>query len=228
MEWWYLAVPLIMFLGVTSAQDTDENGLVIEPEFESEIHETAQPLEKLHWIDEKEDFITEPEETLLTEPEKSLVVEPVITPIIEPEIAASTATEETKKTPYEVIDNLPQWVDEVTSVCPWRSASDEHQQGYVRLIRTKKEGANHLYVQWMQKLPPNKDVALATRMIEEIAQGPKLAIEFPEQQLHSRFCKLTAYARSLENNNNYRISLKVEEPGKYQFELVQVLGRSSR
>lgn len=135
---------------------------------------------------------------------------------------------ETEETPLEVIYNLPQWVDEVTSVCPWRSASDEQQQGYIRLIRTKENGANLLYVQWMQKLPPNKDVALATRVIDEIAQGPRLKIELPQQELHSRFCKLTAYARSLDSSNDYRIKLKLDEPGKYQFELVQVLGRSSR
>ncbi len=201
MEWWHLAVPLLMYFGVTSAKDTDENGLTIEPPAVVAVEAAVQPLEKMYLVDVKEKPSSEIKETPSVEAEKS---------------------------PYEIIENLPQWVQEVTSVCPWRSAADEHQQGYIRLIRAEKEGANQLYIQWMQKLPPNKDKALVTRVIKEIEQGPRLAIELPVQQLHSRFCKLTAYARSLENNNNYRISLKIEEPGAYQFELIQVLGRSSR
>lgn len=133
-----------------------------------------------------------------------------------------------EQSPLEIIYNLPQWVDEVTSVCPWRSASNEEQQGYIRLIRTEENGANQLYVQWMQKLPPNKDVALATRVIEEIAQGPRLKIELPQQEMHSRYCKLSAYAHSLDSNDQYRLKLKLEAPGKYQFERVKALGRNSR
>lgn len=201
MEWWYLLVPLLIFSGVTNAQDRDQNGLLIEETTELSDNKPVEPLEELHLVKE----------------ETPLVV-----------VAEKEPLEQNEKTAYEVIYNLPQWVDEVTSVCPWRSASDEHLQGYIRLIRTEQDGANQLYVQWMQKVPPNKDMALATRLVDEVKKGPRLAIELPEQQLHSRFCKLTAYARDLDSNNNYRVSLKIEEPGKYQYELIQVLGRSSR
>lgn len=203
MEWWYLLVPLLVFFGVTNAQNRDQNGLLIEETTELAANEPVKPLEEMHLV--KEDA-------------------PLVVEVVE----EKEPIEKTEKTAYEVIYNLPQWVDEVTSVCPWRSASDKHLQGYIRLIRTEQEGANQLYVQWMQKVPPNKDMAIATRLVDEVEKGPRLAIELPEQQLHSRFCKLTAYARDLDSNNNYRISLKIEEPGKYQYELIQVLGRSSR
>lgn len=203
MEWWYLLVPLLVFFGVTNAQNRDQNGLLIEETTELAANEPVKPLEEMHLV--KEDA-------------------PLVVEVVE----EKEPIKKTEKTAYEVIYNLPQWVDEVTSVCPWRSASDEQLQGYIRLIRTEQEGANQLYVQWMQKVPPNKDMAIATRLVDEVEKGPRLAIELPEQHLHSRFCKLTAYARDLDSNNNYRISLKIEEPGKYQYELIQVLGRSSR
>lgn len=149
---------------------------------------------------------------------------------------ANTATEPLEEmhfidgieNPDDWIHRLPPWVQEVTSVCPWRSKTDKEQQGYIRLIRTQKEGGNELYIQWIQRIPPKKDEAMATRKVVEVTQGPALIIELPEQELHSRFCTLTAYARRLDNNADFRIKLKIQEPGEYEYERIQVLSRNSR
>ena len=149
-----LSTPAALLLGLTmslsgvalsNANEYDQNGLLLEPHIR-----TAEPI------------FQEAEPAVNTAQPAENAVEPSVN---KAEYLEEMHLADADDASLKVIYNLPQWVDEVTSVCPWRSASDEQQQGYIRLIRTEVEGANQLYVQWIQKLPPNKDVALATREI---------------------------------------------------------------
>lgn len=128
---------------------------------------------------------------------------------------------------YSVIYKMPHWVDEVQPVCKWKSSSNGHFQGYVRLTLTQVGAGNQLYVQWMQSgLNEQEDKVLSTRVIEEL-EGRHFRFAMPSAKIFPDHCLLSTQVQG-EDKLSYRIELRLREPGQYSYKQVRALGATER
>lgn len=126
---------------------------------------------------------------------------------------------------YSAVYQMPAWVQQVHSLCPWQSKSDDLLQGHVRLTHGRFADQDRLYVQWLKKQPNNYlDELLSTREIEELNKV-RLRIAAISPHLASNQCELTIKAKSLDDEYTYRLEIQIKEPGRYQYLQIKELSR---
>lgn len=163
-----------------------------------------------------------------TEPESSTATMPVPKPFViekvveEPMDYNYSDDERLADKRFSVVYNMPLWVKDVATLCPWQSKSNDQLQGYIRLVHGQFNDGDRLYAQWIKRGTSGLAAAvLSTRELGELNQQ-KMTIQFPKERIFTDFCELTMAARGY-NGQQYRLELKLSEPGQYRLNIIRRL-----
>lgn len=123
--------------------------------------------------------------------------------------------------PLVDIYKLPVWIDAVARVCPWQSSAG---QGYIRLVRTDRNGHHGLYLQWIRKgIAGTLTQPISTIPVAELESDYLVRITMPKAQLEQHSCGLSARAESVISERRYQFEFIVKGPGDYSLSVTQLL-----
>ncbi len=133
----------------------------------------------------------------------------------------SEASAEGETWPFAGVYKMPVWVDQVQSVCPWKSDAGE---GYIRIIRTNMKGLHGIYLQWIRKgIAGSETQAISTVLVEELEGQYQVHLQMPSPQLRADACHLTALAESIITDRRYKMEFVVKGPGDYRLLVTSML-----
>lgn len=117
---------------------------------------------------------------------------------------------------FATVYRLPPWIDAVFSVCPWR---DGEQSGFIRLLRSRENDGQRLYLQWVDLHKP--DNADSTRRIDEQSQHEALIYSPPAWLVAAGVCTLQMTAHPPLADRIYEVEVRLGPPGQYQYLLTR-------
>ena len=125
------------------------------------------------------------------------------------------------KDDFADVYKLPVSIQQVESLCPWKSPRAE---GYIRVIRMRQTGHDSLYLQWLQKAGAGlPDEVISTRLVEELERELTVYLEGPVALLHTDRCELTLQAKAVTYERRYALTLFLKGPGDYRLTVIETL-----
>lgn len=141
-------------------------------------------------------------------------------PIFAQQPAALSNDQSTAKTTNLKLQNLPLEIQQIKTLCPWRS---KQGKGIVRVIYSQEKQANRLYLQWIKSATATTVSKLLSSITVQELQTTDYRFSMPSQIIRDNSCTLISKAFKLPEKRPYRLYIRLSGFGQYQFSQRQIL-----